>query len=60
MVGPLTAEIGSEVWGTPAHFNGFRVSTSSTGPDNMNFGTLTAEIGSGVRGTHTNFNGFAS
>jgi len=23
--GPLTAEIGSRVWGTPAHFNGFRV-----------------------------------
>ena len=22
---PLTAEIGSEVWGTPANFNGFRV-----------------------------------
>ena len=24
-VGPLTAEIGLPVWGTPAHFNGFRV-----------------------------------
>ena len=24
--GPLTAEIGSGVWGTPANFNGFRVS----------------------------------
>jgi len=23
--GPLTADIGSGVWGTPAHFNGFRV-----------------------------------
>ena len=23
--GPLTAEIGSEVWGTPANFKGFRV-----------------------------------
>jgi len=23
--GPLTVEIGSEVWGTPANFNGFRV-----------------------------------
>ena len=23
--GPLTAEIASEVWGTPANFNGFRV-----------------------------------
>jgi len=23
-LGPLTAEIGSEVWGTPANFNGFR------------------------------------
>jgi len=23
--GPLTAEIGSVVWGTPANFNGFRV-----------------------------------
>jgi len=23
--GPLTAEIGSEVWGTPANSNGFRV-----------------------------------
>jgi len=23
--GPLTAEIGSLVWGTPANFNGFRV-----------------------------------
>ena len=23
--GPLTAEIGSGVWGTPANFNGFRV-----------------------------------
>jgi len=22
--GPLTAETGSEVWGTPANFNGFR------------------------------------
>jgi len=26
--GPLTAEIGSEVWGTPANFNGFRVLTA--------------------------------
>jgi len=25
MAGPLTAEIGSGVWGTPAHLNGFRV-----------------------------------
>jgi len=24
-IGPLTAEIGLPVWGTPAHFNGFRV-----------------------------------
>jgi len=24
-IGPLTAEIGSGVWGTPANFNGFRV-----------------------------------
>jgi len=24
-VGPLTAEIASVVWGTPANFNGFRV-----------------------------------
>jgi len=24
-VGPLTADIGLPVWGTPAHFNGFRV-----------------------------------
>jgi len=24
-VGPLTAEIGSPVWSTPAHFNGFLV-----------------------------------
>ena len=24
-VGPLAAEIGSGVWGTPANFNGFRV-----------------------------------
>jgi len=23
--GPLTAEIGSRVWGTPANFNGFRI-----------------------------------
>jgi len=23
--GPLKAEIGSVVWGTPAHFNGFRI-----------------------------------
>jgi len=23
--GPLTSEIGSGVWGTPANFNGFRV-----------------------------------
>jgi len=23
--GPLTAEIGSKVWGTPANLNGFRV-----------------------------------
>ena len=26
---PLTAEIGSGVWGTPANFNGFRVLASS-------------------------------
>jgi len=26
--GPLAAEIGSLVWGTPANFNGFRVSAS--------------------------------
>ena len=26
--GPLTAEIRSEVWGTPANFNGFRVLAS--------------------------------
>ena len=26
--GPLTAEIGSRVWGTPANFNGFRVLAS--------------------------------
>jgi len=26
--GPLTAEIGLPVWGTPAHFNGFRVLTA--------------------------------
>jgi len=26
--GPLTAEIGSEIWGTPANFNGFRVLAS--------------------------------
>ena len=26
--GPLAAEIGSLVWGTPANFNGFRVLTS--------------------------------
>jgi len=26
--GPLTAEIGSRVWGTPANFNGFRVLSS--------------------------------
>jgi len=24
-IGPLAAEIGSGVWGTPANFNGFRV-----------------------------------
>jgi len=24
-IGPLAAEIGSVVWGTPANFNGFRV-----------------------------------
>jgi len=23
--GPLTAEVGSEVWGTPTIFNGFRI-----------------------------------
>jgi len=23
--GPLTADIGSVVWGTPANFNGFRI-----------------------------------
>ena len=28
MVGPLTAEICWQVWGTPANFNGFRVSAS--------------------------------
>jgi len=27
-VGPLAAEIGSVVWGTPANFNGFRVLAS--------------------------------
>jgi len=27
--GPLAAEIGSGFWGTPAHFNGFRVLPSS-------------------------------
>ena len=27
-IGPLTAEIGWPVWGTPAHFNGFRVLAS--------------------------------
>jgi len=27
-VGPLTAEIGSVVWGTPTNFNGFRVLAS--------------------------------
>ena len=27
-VGPLTAEIGLPVWGTPAHFNGFRILAS--------------------------------
>ena len=27
-IGPLTAEIGSGVWGTPANFNGFRVLAS--------------------------------
>ena len=27
-VGPITAEIGSGVWGTPANFNGFRVLAS--------------------------------
>ena len=26
--GPLTAEMGSGVWGTPANFNGFRVLAS--------------------------------
>jgi len=26
--GPVTAEIGSVVWGTPAHFSGFRVLAS--------------------------------
>jgi len=26
--GPLVAEIGSVVWGTPANFNGFRVSAA--------------------------------
>jgi len=26
--GPLTAEIGSGVWGTPVNFNGFRVLAS--------------------------------
>jgi len=27
--GPLTAEIGSGVWGTPVNFNGFRVLPAS-------------------------------
>jgi len=27
-LGPLTAEIGSGVWGTPANFNGFRLLAS--------------------------------
>jgi len=26
--GPLEAEIGSTIWGTPANFNGFRVLTA--------------------------------
>jgi len=28
--GPLAAEIASGVWGTPAHFNGFRVLAAYT------------------------------
>ena len=41
-VGPLTAETGSGVWGTPANFNGFRVLASllhrhrSTGSTEVN------------------------
>jgi len=40
--GPLTADIGSGVWGTPANFNGFRV-----------FGSVTARHSSS--GRHPNF-----
>ena len=36
-VGPLMAEIGSGVWGTPANFNGFRVSASLLNRRQPNF-----------------------
>jgi len=37
-VGPLTAEIGWRVWGTPANFNGFRVLLFVTEPTSLSGG----------------------
>jgi len=41
--GPLTAEIGSRVWGTPANFNGLLV------PDSLLHGILVVGISQTVR-----------
>jgi len=42
-VGLLTAEIGLPVWGTPAHFNGFRVSAA------LLHGTLVMDVSQTLR-----------
>jgi len=48
-VGPLTAEIGSVVWGTPTNFNGFCVLAvllrGTLVVSMVNVGLLAAEIG---------------
>jgi len=41
--GPLTAEIGSGVWGTPANFNGFRILAA------LLYGTLVVGISQTLR-----------
>jgi len=38
--GPLTAEIGSGVWGTPTNFNGFCVLAASSSGRQLNFAAL--------------------
>jgi len=42
-LGPLTAEIGSRVWGTPTNFNGFRVLAA------LLHGTLVAGVSQTLR-----------